>query len=149
MLHLLRSDCRFAGRRLFFGKAILYPSHIRLTGWSTSGRYRQSILLADVERVGWYGGPAGAPYLLLHMSDGATFALRMSGAAMWRLKLDELLRERRGGAAQPFDVRALLRDESAARPYRHRVHYGHTPLIARGDGMRVSSAIAVLRTPGS
>ena len=132
---LLRTSCRFADRRLFLGKAVLYRSHILLMGWSGRGRYERRIDLADVERVGWHGVPAPAPNLVLSLRGGTEVCLHVGGAALWRLTIEGLINK---GSVLP-----------RPRRYRHRVLYERAMPMPGGDGAAVSSAFAALQTPDS
>src|SRR5690606_40657852 len=84
---LLRSACRYADQRLYFGKAHLYRSHIRFSGWTRGGRYNRRISLSDVREVGWYSPPGGAPKLMLKLRDGQWNAFGVEGAALRRLRI--------------------------------------------------------------
>lgn len=105
---VLKTGCHFAGQRLFLGKAVLYRTHLRISGWCRQGRYSRKVELEDLLGVGWWGGPGKLPNLFLHFKDGDELALRVTGSALWRLSLESMLAAR----------------EKAERPgYRHQVVY--------------------------
>lgn len=95
---LLSGRFRVAGRRLFFGWARLYADRLVLTGFSWRGLHRRTILLREVARVSWRTDSARAANVTLHLRHDEPVRLWISGAGLWKHRIDDRLGRRFGGA---------------------------------------------------
>jgi hypothetical protein len=83
------SDASLPNQTLWFGKAELYETHIRIAGWNWSGRYEQRIDLEDVESAQTWSHSEGAN-LILQMKDSSQPLRLEKGVMLWHWKLKEL-----------------------------------------------------------
>lgn len=91
---LLSSRFRYARRRLFFGRARLYPDHIALFEIGWRGFRRRKIFLRDVERISWRTDSERAANLTLHLHHGDPIRIWVEGAGLWKYRVDERLGKR-------------------------------------------------------
>ncbi len=91
---LLSSRFRYAGRRLFFGRARLYPDRIELSGITWRGIHRRSVPLDEVARVRWHGGDHQAANFVLVLRNGETLSLWVAGSGLWKYRVEACLGRR-------------------------------------------------------
>jgi len=85
---VLVSDASLPNQTLWFGRAELYDTYIRIIGWRWNGRYEQRIRLEDLERVETWSHTDG-PNLVL-FTDESDHPLRLdTGVMLWHWKLKD------------------------------------------------------------
>lgn len=79
-------------RRLFFGAARLFATHIEITGWSFRGRVKRNIPLSSIREAA-VDGELSDRLLFLRLSgrDAYTRLELARGAALWRVTLVDLI----------------------------------------------------------
>jgi hypothetical protein len=88
---ILSTPCSWPGCSLWFAKALLFRDHVRLEGWSWTGRQARRIPLDEVERVRWWGVSDGVNFMLC-LEGGERLPLRLDrGAGTWNCKIHDLL----------------------------------------------------------
>lgn len=75
---VLRARVSIPGRVLLFGRARLLPDRILITGLGV----RETIMLEDVEGVGWIGDE-----LTLTLRSGDDLTIVMRGAGTWKFEI--------------------------------------------------------------
>ncbi len=104
-IETLKSSCsHYDGRRLWLGKAALRSRLVDVRGWRGGRRFRDSILLEQVESVARSSSKSGGN-LVFAMKDGSERSLRVSAPGIWRMQIDYRLRRISGlSATDPQDV---------------------------------------------
>lgn len=108
---VLTSRCRYANRRLFFGRARLYRDRVVLAGWTWTGRYTRTIALADVQRIRWFSESSG-PNFVFYLRDGEAVRLRLQAGGLWKCQVEMGLGQR--VRTNSDDLPGALPDASAA-----------------------------------
>ena len=91
---LVPTPSRFTqpGRRWSLGRLTLTEGHLTLTSWTYRGREEQEIPLHQIERVAWLADTTAGANFMIQVATGEVLQLRLQGAALWKIALDELLR---------------------------------------------------------
>lgn len=108
---LLSSGFRYPRRRLFFGRARLYPDRIDLFEIGWTGFRRRTIWLRDVERISWRTDSERSANVTLYLHDHEPLRLWVKGAGLWKYQIDERLGHRLSVAD---DLPGSISDASAA-----------------------------------
>lgn len=111
----LTARCRRAG--YLWCQATLTASTIDVIGITLRGVVREHLPLTAVAAASWRSHDARGALLQLTLAEGSSIELRLRGAALWKLAIDERRR---------MAVPASTPDPSSAGGYVHRALY-HAP----------------------
>lgn len=91
MERILKTKCRPEKGGILSASATLYPDRIELRGWSLAGRYKEKVLLRNVERVEWWTSFPKTPNTRLTFSDGSSRVFWFEQGGVWRFELGKLI----------------------------------------------------------
>lgn len=88
---VLQAQAVYFERRLFFGAARLFATHVEITGWTLRGRLKRSVPLTSI-REACVDGEHSDRLLFLRLSGRDVYTrLELGrGAALWRITLINL-----------------------------------------------------------
>lgn len=145
---ILQGRAVYFERRLFFGGARLFITHVEVTGWTFRGRIKRNVPLTSI-REACVDGDRSDRLLYLRLSgrDVYTRLELVRGASLWRVALIDLVPALVAAGHHPDAVARVTRNEAGQNGHAVSDGNGHQALRRVHDRAPAAHASSTVSLP--